>query len=134
MASSEQIETLLRTFNEITEVEIDDLIYDKDWGSINFEAAKPDLERLYSLCNHFKVLPLNHLPEDIATQINNEISPAFQTVTNIREFKIEQENPSAIMDQYVKAVTTGVDKFYKFSHIYAPYLAYLYPVNTMWTK
>lgn len=124
MASEEQVKNLLGLFNEITEVDIADLIYDKDWGSINFELAKKDLERLYALCNHFKVLPLDQLPDDVALQISNEGTPIFQTVNNIREFTIEQANPSGIRDQYINEVKANVDRFYKSAHIYVPYLAY----------
>lgn len=124
MASEEQVKKLLGLINELTEIEISDLIYDKDWGSINFESATKDLERLYALCNHFKVLPLDQLPDDIAVQITNEGTPIFQTVNNIREFTIEQANPSGIRDQYINEVKANVDRFYKPAHIYVPYLAY----------
>ena len=124
MASKEQVEKLLTLFNGITELTIDELIHDKDWGIINFESAKADLERLYALCNHFKVLPIDELPSDIADQIFKEATPINQTVSKIHEYTIEQSNPSGIRDQYVNEVKANVDRFYKFSHIYVPYLAY----------
>lgn len=124
MASEEQVKKLIELISEIIKIEISDLIYDKDWGSINFESAKHDLERLYALCNHFKVLPLDQLPDDIASQILTNATPISQTVTNIREFTIEQADPSGIRDKYVNQVKVNVDKFYKFAHIYVPYLAY----------
>lgn len=124
MATEEQVKKLQGLFDEITDLDIADLIYDKDWGSINFESAKADLERLYALCNHFKVLPVDQLPSDIADQIFVEATPINQTVNNIREYTIEQANPSGIRDQYINEVKVNVDRFYKFSHIYVPYLAY----------
>lgn len=124
MATKEQVEKLLSLFNKTTELDISELIYDKDWGSINFESAKADLERLYALCNHFKVLPIDQLPTDIADQIYAEATPINQTVANIREYTIEQANPSGVRDKYVGEVKANVDRFYKFAHIYVPYLAY----------
>lgn len=124
MATSEEVEKLIKRLKDVTEIEIDDLIQDKDWGSINFESAKSDLERLYSICNHLKVLPIDQLPSDIANQIFNESTPINTTITNIRNFSIEQSNPSGVRDQYVNEVTANVDRFYKCSHIYVPYLAY----------
>jgi len=124
LASEEQVGKVLTLFGKMTEVEISDLISNKDWGSINFESATPDLERLFALCNHFKVLPIDQLPADIANQIVTEATPISQTVNNIREFTIEQANPSGIRDQYVNEVKANVDRFYKFAHIYVPYLAY----------
>lgn len=124
MASKEQVDKLLTLFKEITELDIGELIHDKNWGIINFESAKPDLERLYALCHHFIVLPIDQLPSDIADQIFNEARPIAETVSNIRKYSIEQSNPSGIRDQYVNDVKVYVDLFYKFSHIYVPYLAY----------
>lgn len=51
-------------------------------------------------------------------------TPIRNTVKNIREYTIEQENPSGVRDQYISQVQTQVDQFYKFAHIYVPYLAY----------
>ncbi|EGQ8132869.1 hypothetical protein C4C99_RS23490 [Vibrio parahaemolyticus] len=124
MATQQEVDKFLDLVNEITELTIDDLIYDSKWGSINFEKAKADLTRLYALCNHFKVLPLEQLPSDIAQQTVSQGTPIRNTVKNIREYTIEQENPSGVRDQYINLVQTQVDQFYKFSHIYVPYLAY----------
>lgn len=124
MATKDQVEKLLSLLNKITELGISELIYDKDWGSINFEAAESDLNRLYALCNHFKVLPIDQLPSDIADQIYAEATPINQTVANIREYTIEQADPSGVRDRYVGEVKSNVDRFYKFAHIYVPYLAY----------
>ncbi|MDV5061904.1 hypothetical protein [Vibrio diabolicus] len=124
MATQQEVDKFLDLVNEITELTIDDLIYDSKWGSINFEKAKADLTRLYALCNHFKVLPLEQLPSDIAQQMVSQGTPIRNTVKNICEYTIEQENPSGVRDQYINLVQTQVDQFYKFSHIYVPYLAY----------
>lgn len=124
MASSEQVTKLLDLFQEITELEISELIDNKDWGSINFETAKPDLERLYILCNHFKVLPIDQLPEDIANQIFNEATPISKTVYEIRSFTIEQGDPTGVRDRYVSEVKANTDRFFKSAHLYVPYLAY----------
>lgn len=124
MATQQEVDKFLDLVNEITELTTDDLIYDSKWGSINFEKAKADLTRLYALCNHFKVLPLEQLPSDIAQQMVSQGTPIRNTVKNIREYTIEQENPSGVRDQYINLVQTQVDQFYKFSHIYVPYLAY----------
>ena len=52
LASEQEVEKMLNLFGEMTKIEIDDLIHDKNWGSINFESAKSDLERLFAMCNH----------------------------------------------------------------------------------
>ncbi len=42
MASQEKINDLSDLMGEITEIDISDLIYNPNWGSINFEKAKVD--------------------------------------------------------------------------------------------
>ena len=124
MASEEQVKNLHTIFQEISDTEIQNLISNEKWGSINFEAAKPDLERLYSLCNHFKTLPINQLPENIAEQIFKAANPIKNTIHKIRQFTIEQSNPSGVRDNYVQEVKNNVDNFYMSAHLYIPYLAY----------
>lgn len=124
MATEKQVENLLSLIDSCTELEIDELIYDKDWGSINFEKAKPDLEKLYAMCGHFKVLPLAQLPDDVAVHIHQQGEPIRKTVEAIRNFTIEQENPSVIRDSLISQVKSHTDQFYKAAHIYVPYLAY----------
>ncbi|HFQ5347167.1 TPA: hypothetical protein ACGUPP_004302 [Vibrio vulnificus] len=67
---------------------------------------------------------MEQLPSDIAQQMVSQGTPIRNTVKNIREYTIEQENPSGVRDQYISQVQTQVDQFYKFAHIYVPYLAY----------
>lgn len=124
MATQEEVEKIQKQFDEITKTEIPELIYNTDWGSINFKESEADLTRLFALCDHFKVLPLDQLPSDIAIQITTEATPIAKTIENIRSFTIEQANPASIRDQYVTEIKTNVDRIYKFAHIYVPYLAY----------
>ncbi len=124
MATDKQVQNLLSLIGSCTEVEIIELISDKDWGSINFEKAKPDLEKLYAMCGHLKVLPLDQLPDDVAIHIHQEGEPIRKTVEEIRNFTIEQANPSATRDALITQVKTHTDQFYKAAHIYVPYLAY----------
>ncbi len=69
-------------------------------------------------------MPIEQLPDDIVTELVNNGNPIKQTVDNIKNFTIEQSNPSGLRDQYVNEVKTNVDNFYKCAHIYVPYLAY----------
>lgn len=124
MATEKQVENLVSLIDSCVELEIDELIYDKDWGSINFEKAKPDLEKLFALCSHLKVLPLNQLPDDVAVHIHQQGEPIRKTVEEIRNFTIEQQNPSALRDNLVGQVKAHTDQLYKAAHIYVPYLAY----------
>ena len=124
MASEDEVKKLRQVFNEITEVDIENLIRAEAWGSINFDPARADLTRLFSLCDHFKALPLEELPGTIAEKLAEKATPVSDDIKEINKFTIEQENPKRARDELLKKVTASVDAFYIDAHIYIPYLAY----------
>lgn len=124
MALEPEVIGFLEIIKEITSVSVDSLLERSEWGSINFNDAQMDINRFYSLCNHFKVLPLEQLPSDVVTQLKAEIEPARQTLLNIHNFTLTQSNPTGVQAQYVATIKQQVDTFYKTAHVYVPYLAY----------
>ena len=125
MATPEQTNLLQTLLNELIEPEIESLIRNSDWGSINFEAAQFDLERLYKLCNHLSLLPLENIPNNPAQRIQSTGEALKPILSKIRNFSIEVQNPASVRDQIVKEIATHVDAFYTEAHLYVPYLAYL---------
>jgi hypothetical protein len=103
---------------------IDKLIYNSNWGSINFEQAKKELEKLFSMLNHLKILPIELLPEDVANQILNQGTPVLQTIEQIRKFSVEQANPVNVKNNLISSLTNQINDFYKVTQIWIPYLAY----------
>lgn len=124
MSQGKQEEGLKAIFHEITKTNIDDLVSDRAWGSITFEGSRKDLERVFGICNHFKLLPMELLPEDIASAIITQGNTVNSVLGKIRGFTIEQDNPSAVRNSIAAELKKAVDAFYKASHIYVPYLAY----------
>lgn len=124
MSQGKQEEGLKAVFHEVTKTKIDNLISDPSWGSITFEGSRHDLERVLGICNHFKLLPLELLPEDIASAIINHGNGVNAVIEKIRGFTIEQDNPAAVRNNIAAELKKNVDAFYKTSHIYVPYLAY----------
>lgn len=124
MSQGKPEEGLKAVFEEITKTDIDDLVANPDWGSITFSESRHDLERVFSICNHFRLLPVEQLPEDIVSAIISHGNGVSSVIERIREFTIEQDNPSAARNQIAAELKKNVDAFYKTSHIYVPYLAY----------
>lgn len=124
MATEGQINELLQLAENCTETTVNDLVNNKDWGTISFEKAKSDIERLFALCNHLKVLPLDQLPDDVAATILQQGKPIITAINSIRNFTVEQGNPPEARDALVAQVKASIDQFYKTTHIYIPYLAY----------
>lgn len=121
----ETVYTKIIAFAEnCTSTTIEDLIYNSKWGSINFEQAKPDLEKLFSMLNHLKLLPIELIPSDVASNILNQGTPVLQTLEQIRKFTVEQPNPVDNRNSLITSLKNQINEFYKITQIWIPYLAY----------
>lgn len=117
-------ENIIRTVDDCIATPIDSLIYNSKWGTINFELARKELEKLFTMLNHLKLLPIDLIPNDVATDIYNRIVPILQTINEIRKFTVEQPNPVEIRNSLINNLKNQVNDFYKITHIWIPYLAY----------
>jgi hypothetical protein len=115
---------ILSFIDNCTSTPIENLIINPNWGTINFEQVKPEIEKLYSMLNHLKLLPLELLPNDIATNIYNQGTPVLQTIEQIKKFSVEQSNPVGIRANLVATLTSQINEFYKIAQSWIPYLAY----------
>lgn len=123
--AQETIYSKIFTFAEnCTSTTIDALIYNSNWGTINFEQAKPDLEKLFSMLNHLKLLPIDLIPNDVATNILNQGNPVLKTIEQIRQFTVEQPNPVDVKNNLTTSLKSQINEFYKITQIWIPYLAY----------
>ncbi len=124
MATEELITQLSDLINDCTQWSIDELLINPDWGKINFEGCRPELERSYSMLNQLKLLPLELLPDGPTQQIVSTLAPIKQTLEQIRAFSIESGNPTGTRDQFVNQIKSQADQFFTATHLYIPYLAY----------
>lgn len=123
--AQETVYTKIIAFAEnCTATSINDLIYNSKWGSINFELAKPDLDKLFSMLNHLKLLPIDLIPNDVANNILNQGTPVLQTIEQIRKFTVEQPNPVDNRNSLTTSLKNQINEFYKITQIWIPYLAY----------
>jgi hypothetical protein len=123
--AQETIYTKILAFaDNCTSNSIEELIYNTKWGSINFDVAKLDLEKLFSMLNHLKLLPIELIPNDVATNILNQGTPLLQTIEQIRKFTVEQPNPVDNRNNLTSSLKNQINEFYKITQIWIPYLAY----------
>ena len=115
---------LLEMANNYTDTPIDKLIRNKNWGSLNFEDAKDDLEKAYSILNHFKVLPIELLDTATTQAIINRIKPVGDVIGNIINFTIEQPDAVAQRTSILNQLKANVNALYKEAHMWIPFLAY----------
>jgi hypothetical protein len=103
---------------------IENLVSNPDWGKINFETARNDLELIFDLSNHLKLLPIKILPDSIAANFVGAITRVGQTIQKIRDFNIETTGTPALRDQLVGEIKSHAEAFLTTTQGWIPFLAY----------
>lgn len=124
MLLDEKTEQILNLAKGVVAVPIDKLVSNANWGTINFEAARSDLELLFSLCSHIQQLPIQILPNAVADTFIVSITQAGSTVEKIRSFNIESGNPTGTRDQIVGQVKAHAEHLLTATQGWIPFLAY----------
>jgi len=124
MANEANLSKLKNMIDGCVEKSIDELVTNTNWGTINFEEARPDLEKAFSILNHLKLLPLEVLPDQAINAITQHGQPVYNIIAAVKEFTIEQANPVDQRNSLVKQLTPSVDTFYVNTHLWIPFLAY----------
>lgn len=124
MASDAYIKQLMNMIDACIEKPIDELVSNPNWGTINFEEARPDLEKFFSILNHLKLLPVDLLPDQAISTIIEQGKPLFNIVESMKKFTIEQANPLDQKNNLVAQLKPNVDSFYTHTHLWIPFLAY----------
>ena len=124
MATEEQTKPLIESIDKALGFQKKDMISRSEWGSITFDKAKNDLDRIFAILSHLKLLPLEHLTDQAITQINSQLNEVIKHLESIDSFNIEQANPPQIRDNLVAAIHQQADQFYTVATPWIPFLAY----------
>jgi len=124
MATEANIKQLMNIIDACIEKPIDDLVSSPSWGSINFEEARTELEKFFSILNHLKMLPVDLLPDQAINSIIEQSKPVYTIVEAIKKFTLEQANPLEQRNSLVTQLKPNIDAFYTHTHIWIPFLAY----------
>ena len=125
MLSQEKVAQIIALADGLTFVAIDKLISNPDWGTINFESARGDLDLLFGLCSHIKELPISLIPNTVGDQFIASITQAGQAVERMRTFHIETAgNPTGVRDEIVNQVKQYAEHLLTTTQGWIPFLAY----------
>jgi hypothetical protein len=124
MATQEQVDKIIALANGLIETPIDKLVSNVNWGTINFEAARTDLNLLFNLCNHIIALPISILPNSVADAFSASITQAGQTIQLIRTFDIESASPTGQRDQIIAQVKQFAEHLLVTTQSWIHFLAY----------
>lgn len=123
-SSQENIDELREDIDTSLKFQDRDIIRRGSWGTITFEAAEDDLERIFSVLSHLKLLPLDGLTDKALTQIIQSLKEVIKALNAINDFTIEQANPTQVRDQLVTQLGKSSDTFYEAATPWIPFLAY----------
>lgn len=124
MATDEHVAPLTKSIDTALKYKETELVTREQWGSITFEKAHHDLDRVFSIVSYLKVLPLNQLTDQAVQQITQTLDAVNNLLGAIDKFTVEQSNPPGTRDQLVNQIHSATDQFYTIATPWVPFLAY----------
>lgn len=124
MAKEETVAPLHKVIQATLEFKVDDLVTRTDWGSINFEDAREDLDRIFAIINHLNILPLDYLTDQAVKQIHQALNQANEVLKKLNDFSLDQGTPTQIRNQLINEIHSQADNFYTIATPWIPFLAY----------
>lgn len=101
-----------------------ELISRQDWGSINFENARADIDLALSIATDLLDLPLQYLTDTAAQNIAISIPPVTQYLEEINAFSLEGGDPGTRRDNICVGLHNAVESLHANASPSIPYLAY----------
>ena len=124
MAETEIVAPLNEAIEATLKFEIDNIVSRTEWGSINFEDAREDLNRIFAIINHLNILPLEYLTDAAVKQINQALNQVNDVLKRLDEFSLDQGTPTQIRDVLINDIHGQADNFYTIATPWIPFLAY----------
>lgn len=123
MAQEGAAKSLKDICERITTTTVDNLIANPDWGKVNFESARGDLNTAFSIANQLKNLPVELLPDQEFNPLIQVLTAVATRIDIIRKFSIEQGNAAQARDQLVNQLRQEVIALYSQAQARIPFLA-----------
>lgn len=125
MITQELIKELKERLGSLTSYENKELFKRQEWGAINFEQAKADIDSALYLATVLSDLPLEHLSNEVASDISSKIPPVVEQLKRVDEFSLEMGgDPANIRNDICISLTQTAEQLQNSASPYVPYLAY----------
>lgn len=122
--SKEVIDEIRELVKSCTDIPVDDMIASGSWGRITFEAAKVDLETMFSLLGPLEDYPLHVLPPAQLNAMKAVLEPIDAVLHEIKTFSIETGNPSELRDDISNRLKGLLHQAHTPIAMELPFLAY----------
>lgn len=123
MVQESTAKSLKDVCERITGTPVDSLVANPDWGKVNFENARDDLNTAFAIANQLKNLPVELLPDQEFNPLLQALNTVSTRIDAIRKFSIEQGNAVQARDQLVAQLRQEVTNLYGNAQVRIPFLA-----------
>ena len=89
MATEKEKQNLLGNLQELFQFKDTELIDRKEWGVLNFEQIRHDVESVFRIATELVDLPLEHLPSKTANQVSHNIAVIAKVLREMDTFSID---------------------------------------------
>ena len=101
-----------------------ELIKRGNWGEINFENARSDIESVLYFANQLKDMPLESLDDGKAREMLQLIPQITSYLERIDDFSLEAGSPSDERDHICTQIKSLEERFLSLASPLLPYLAF----------
>ncbi len=122
MATDEQANALREAISKCVENEIDGLLKNPDWGALNFEDCRREIETVFSTIKPLLGMPLERLEGTIVPDLTSHVEDLSQKIENIKGFTINQADPPGTRQNLANELQNSILQVW---NRVAPWLAYL---------
>lgn len=125
MAAREQVGQVQAQLEALERFEIDSLVSRAVWGEMDFEEAREDLERIFHIAAHLRMLPIEKLTTQVLNQTRASLEQAKTVLTQIDGFSITADNAASQRTNLVQEVFQRAEELTTAVSQWIPYLAYV---------
>ncbi len=125
MATQDYIDDLKGQLQSLAQyVDVELINRRDDWGPINFEEARADINLALSMATDLLDLPLEYLTDAAAQQIIQHIPGVVTELEGINQFSLEGGDPGSRRDNLCSSLHAQVEALHVVASPHIPYLAY----------
>lgn len=126
MAKPEQVKQIREVAKGLGAIDVDTLIVNTaEWGRVDFQTAKSDIQLIVALSNHLAELPIEILPNATADQFLAQLRQSATALEAVRNFKVlGTANPTGERDGIVNTIASAAEQLLVGTQGWIGFLAY----------
>jgi len=123
MPSQDSVDELKAELSKVSQYQVEKLVSRAEWGTIDFEKAEEDIERVISITADLSELPLEYLTENAIQNITSNLPSVTEYLNQIDEFDLTGDAGSR-RDNISENLRNAAESLTEYASPHIPYLAY----------